>query len=158
MNGVDQFGESNLVGEEIDLETLANRHAFSALFGAEILGRAFLARIRAPASTPDVRNDLDRGWNVGVVDFVLFALSGGPNELVPVGGHDVEHHQFVLKDLGIGLVVDEAANLERPPQTSFPSVARSGCANASFFATRLLLIFHGGRSWHRFAFSARLGQ
>ena len=33
LNGVDQFGELNLVGEEIDLETLANRHAFSALSG-----------------------------------------------------------------------------------------------------------------------------
>ena len=31
LNRVDQFGES-LVGEEIDLETLANRHAFHALF------------------------------------------------------------------------------------------------------------------------------
>ena len=114
LNGVDQFGELNLVGEEIDLETLANRHAFSALFGAEVSGRTFLARIRTPASTPDVRNNLDRRWDVGIVDFVLFTLSGGPNELVPVGGHDVEHHQFVLKDLGIGLIVYEAQSGTAP--------------------------------------------
>ena len=53
---------------------------------------------------------------------MLFPLGGGPNELVPIGGHDVEHDQFVLKDLGIGLVVDEAQ-----AGTASPDVIPVGC-------------------------------
>ena len=122
LNGVDQFGKLHLIGEKIHFESLADRYAFSTLLGAEILGRTFLARIRASASTSYVRYDLDRWGDVGVVDFMLFPLGGGPNELVPIGGHDVEHDQFVLKDLGIGLVVNEAQ-----AGTASPDVIPVGC-------------------------------
>ena len=88
---------------------------------------------------------------------MLFTLSGGPNELVPVGGHDVEHHQFVLKDLGIGLIVYEAQI-----GTSAPYVIPVGCPVAVvpmpvFVQYRFSQFFMSGRRRDLF-FQARLGQ
>jgi len=45
------------------------------------------------------------------------------NEEIAIGGHHIEHGEFVLQDLGVALVVDKCQG-GTAPQMSLPSVAR----------------------------------
>ena len=51
--------------------------------------------------------DRDERRRVAVVDLQVAALGDGPDALVAVGGHHVEHFHLALRDLAVGLAVDE---------------------------------------------------
>ena len=54
-----------------------------------------------------VRLDLNERRRVRVVDLEILAARHGPNALIAIGSHRVEHLHFALHDLAVGLAVDE---------------------------------------------------
>ena len=48
-------------------------------------------------------------------EFQLLALGGGPNHFVAIDCHHVQHHAFVLQDVGVSLTVDKGQRRSTAP-------------------------------------------
>ena len=107
LDGVRQVGEAGFIGEEIEFEAVGNFYFGDGVLAGEVVGVSFFLGIGAFAFSADIGDNLD-GWrDIGIGEGEGLVGGGRPDFGVAVGGHDIEHFEFVLEDLGVGLAVDE---------------------------------------------------
>ena len=115
LHRIADLGELRFIGKDIHLETVRHGHLRDAFLGGEVSEGALLLRARTLAATTDIRDHRHRGRHIAVVDLRIAALGSRPDLRVAIGGHDVEHGELVLKDLGVALVVDECEGRASTP-------------------------------------------
>ncbi len=91
LHRVDELRKLFFRGEELDLQSVSNRHLLDGLCAIEEDVRSARTFARLVGQCVDERRC------VTIVNFQVFASSGSPYAPVAVPGHDVEHSRFALK-------------------------------------------------------------
>ena len=135
--GIHELRKHLLGREDVGTESGLETHLVDSLLGGQKVERAELAQTLLFLRLVEVRDDLDRCGDAGVVRLNRLSVGRRPDDAVPVRRHAIELHQLVLQNVVVRLAIRER---ERRPGAPHVVAVRGPIAVEPV----AVLVEHGG--------------